>query len=377
MGRRARFLTALGAVGAVATSLVGALASPAVAGFDHSSWFMRSEPMDYVGRGQTWSYTEDDALITAEGDAHQVTLTLSRYDGRVWSARLAAPVGGALVSGTTYPAERIPEPTPTTATMDVSGNGRGCNSGGGEFTVDEASYDDSGVVDRFAVRFEQHCDGDEAALLGTIAWQASEPAVPLPPAPAEPVTRLDATAGLELGHLRWRNPGEDRFVTTVVRLSNTLEPPATIHDGRRVYSGRGEHLLLRELWQTSDYSVSVFTRGPDGSVAGPVSTRLRGTTLSLVERPALGYSKNLVIRLTDLAGRGVRDAQVTLYERRPGSDTWRAASGWETNRRGRAVRDWVNFRTRAYRAVFSGMGRHLGSISSEILVRGEGRPASR
>lgn len=374
MGRRTvRLVAAL----AVVAAAVQGVAAPASADDGYSSWTMRSEPGDFVGSGQTWAYTTDNATIRTEGDASQVTLFLSHYDDLVWIAEFAAPVGEELTAGRTYPAVYLPQPTPETATMYVHGDGNGCDGGHGEFTVDEAAYDDAGELARFAVRFEQHCDGDEAALLGSIAWQALEPARPLPPAAAEPVTDLSATAGLDLALLTWANPGSDRFVTTEVRVARGLVPPATLGEGREAYSGRREGLLLRELWQGRDFAVSVFTTGPDGSVAGPVSRRLRGTRLSLVERPRPGVGKGLVIRLRDLAGRGVRDAHVDLYQRRPRSDTWRRVSGWETNRRGQAVRDWVNFRTRWYRAVFDGAGRHLGSVSSEIRVRGERRHRAR
>jgi hypothetical protein len=365
------------ATASIATALGGPLATPAAADDQNTAWYMRSEPGDYVGRGQTWYYQPSTAIISAEGDAREVVLSVDGINGRIWTARLAAPEGEELLAGSTYTAMRDPS-GPDIAAMDVHGAGRGCNHSLGEFTVDQATYDDAGAVARFAFHFEQRCDDDDAALLGSVAVKSLEPAFALPPAPAEPVTDLTATAGLNGALVSWDNPGDDRFVTTQARLSKGPVAPATLDEGRRVYTGRGDQVLLHDLWLGQDFSVSVFTTGPDGSVAGPVSTRLLGTDLSFVMRQQPGRGMNLRIRLTDTTGEGVGDAHVALYERRPSSDRWRPVSGWWTHEEGRAVREWVTFRTRWYRAVYSGAGNHLGTVSSDLLVRGEPRrPSSR
>ena len=372
MRRRAHLLTTLLASAVAAGSLALTSTAPAAAGDSRTSWTMRSEPGDFVGSGQTWSYDEDDAIISVTGDAEAVTARVTRYDGLLWTADLAAPTGSALEVGTTYRAEYRAYREPGAAQLSVHGNGNGCDGGYGEFTIVELAVDDAGAVQRFSARFEQHCDGDEAALLGVIAWQASEPPAPLPPAPAEPVFRLRRDAALNAAVVRWTNPGADRFVTAEVRLA-AGPAPATPDDGREVYSGRGEEVLVRGLEQGRDYSVSVFTTGYDGSVAGPVTRRVKGTLLRLGKRPKPGRGSWLDIRLTDLDGRGIDDAEVDLYLRRPGSDTWRRVSGWYTNARGVGHREWISSRTRHYRAVFDGAGPHLGSVSSQVRLRGEPR----
>ena len=376
-GHTRLFAACVTALAAMGSSFAGVLVSPAAADLEYTSWFMRSEPGDYVGRGKTWSYYPNSAYFPAEGDAEQVTLTLSLIDGRLWTAKFAAPEGELLVAGSSFPAMRDPALAgPGVAAMDVFGSGRGCNNGSGEFTVDQAAYDETGAVTRFAVHFEQHCDIDGDALLGSIAVKALDPAYTLPPAPAEPVMWLSAVAGLNSAVLSWTNPGEDRYVTTKVRVARGSVPPATPSDGARVYTGRGDQLVLTDLYQDQDFAISVFTTGADGSVAGPVSTQLYGTRLSLVDDQYPGLGRKLRIRLTDTAGEGVGNASVDLYQRNPDSDRWRRVSGWTTHGNGRAKRDWVTYRDHWYRAVFNGAGSHLGTVSSDLFVRGEPRPSA-
>src|SRR4051812_43701920 len=49
-----------------------------------------------------------------------------------------------------------------------------CETVSGEFTVREISFDNEGKVDALDVTFMQHCDGDEAALIGSLRFQASD-----------------------------------------------------------------------------------------------------------------------------------------------------------------------------------------------------------
>ncbi|GAA5002833.1 hypothetical protein [Streptomyces siamensis] len=56
--------------------------------------------------------------------------------------------------------------------LDVHGDGRGCTTSTGEFTVTRPARGDDGAVEAFAATFVQHCEGGAAALRGTIHYYA-------------------------------------------------------------------------------------------------------------------------------------------------------------------------------------------------------------
>jgi hypothetical protein len=65
--------------------------------------------------------------------------------------------------------------------MRVFGEGRGCQDVRGLFTVHEAELGTDGEVLRFAADFEQHCEGDQPALYGTVRFRSSLPPPSAPP----------------------------------------------------------------------------------------------------------------------------------------------------------------------------------------------------
>jgi hypothetical protein len=92
-------------------------------------------------------YAADDGFLLevfGVADASNPRLSLS----------IAAPEGQMLTPGV-YNATRFR--SATAGTLDVSGNGRGCNSTTGTFVVHEATIS-GGVVSSLAVDFEQHCE---------------------------------------------------------------------------------------------------------------------------------------------------------------------------------------------------------------------------
>ena len=57
---------------------------------------------------------------------------------------------------------------PTHKGLSVFGDGRGCNTLTGSFTILGISSDAAGNVTALAATFEQHCEGAAPALRGTI-----------------------------------------------------------------------------------------------------------------------------------------------------------------------------------------------------------------
>ena len=73
--------------------------------------------------------------------------------------------------GTTFDATRYPF-NGNGAGMDWSGNGRGCNTITGTFTVKRISVSLDGTTMKYvSLDFEQHCEGGTPALYGKIRYR--------------------------------------------------------------------------------------------------------------------------------------------------------------------------------------------------------------
>ena len=77
MGRRTRGLIAALASTVLGASFAAALTTPAAAEDGYTSWDLRSEPMDPIGRGDSYSYSLRSSEIAAEGDSQLVPTTTS------------------------------------------------------------------------------------------------------------------------------------------------------------------------------------------------------------------------------------------------------------------------------------------------------------
>ena len=65
---------------------------------------------------------------------------------------------------------RYPFNNPVLGGISWYGDGRGCNTLKGWFTVDNVTYDVNGVLTAIDLRFEQNCEGGTTALHGAIHW---------------------------------------------------------------------------------------------------------------------------------------------------------------------------------------------------------------
>jgi VCBS repeat-containing protein len=133
---------------------------------------MSSQPGDWVGQGQNYSFTPANSTITAHlltdgpivsGVEVDVTAT-----GQSWTLDFTAPSPGWLVPGTYTGATRWPFEAAGVPGLDVSGDGRGSNTIAGQFTVTQAVYGASGNLVTFGASFTQYGDGSTAALTGQV-----------------------------------------------------------------------------------------------------------------------------------------------------------------------------------------------------------------
>jgi uncharacterized repeat protein (TIGR01451 family) len=131
-----------------------------------------SDPGDYIGQGR------HDVLLQPPGysfegyaTATSVQVWVRSPDSlHVWSLTFAVPSGSVI--GSFENAVRMG--MGGDAGLDVDGEGRGCNTLDGSFTVRQLEYASNGTVTKLDAVFEQHCDRLAPALRGEIAINADD-----------------------------------------------------------------------------------------------------------------------------------------------------------------------------------------------------------
>ncbi|NHC16135.1 hypothetical protein, partial [Motilibacter deserti] len=166
--RGARGLLTAAAALALPAGLLVAVAPPAAAATNVSYLALYSTPGDYIGQGRSQLYRAPVSRLTPNGNAGSVTVNVEGPNGSWLYVQLAAPQGRDLAPGVYPRATRAPFRNGNDAGIDISGNGRGCNSITGSFAVRDVHVGANGVVDRLWAVFEQHCEGGAAALFGEI-----------------------------------------------------------------------------------------------------------------------------------------------------------------------------------------------------------------
>lgn len=169
---------------ASATAVGGLLSSgPAVAQTVTSGSFtMTSDPGDYIGQGQSYAYSTqagDTLSVFGNNENRVVSVSISGANGDWWNLDLAAPSDQALAPGVYADATRYPFNAASQPGLSVSGNGRGCNTLTGSFTINEVTFGPHGYVQKLDATFEQHCEGWDPALRGQIRIDNPEPPAPL------------------------------------------------------------------------------------------------------------------------------------------------------------------------------------------------------
>lgn len=131
----------------------------------HTEATLHSSTGDYIGQGSSYDFTPADGGFNVQPDSTPSFVQLYFGPGG-WEGTFGSPDGPPLTPGTTY-----------TNGFRVNGDGRGCDSYHGTFTVDELSFDAWGNVQSLAVNFTQYCDNSTAPLTGEIDFQADGVAV--------------------------------------------------------------------------------------------------------------------------------------------------------------------------------------------------------
>ena len=156
------------------------LCGPAFAATPVTVLVLNSQPGDYIGQGQSLSFTPADGTFAVSSSGSTVTLSFHNSDySQSWYLDFGTPVSGKFAKGEYVGATRTAFRSPTRPGVDVFGDGRGCNTDSGQFLVSDFILAPDGTVSRVAVDFEQHCESPSApALYGSIRYNSSISLVP-------------------------------------------------------------------------------------------------------------------------------------------------------------------------------------------------------
>jgi VCBS repeat-containing protein len=144
-----------------------------------TSLTMNSQPGDYIGQGQNYSYNTSTGTFTASRNYDNgVSFSYQDVNPNIWwYVDFAGPNQATLTPGFYGSAQRFPFQPANTPGLDIAGEGRGSNTLTGSFTVIQANYGAAGQVVNFDATFVQHSEGAPPALTGEIKYNA----VPSPP----------------------------------------------------------------------------------------------------------------------------------------------------------------------------------------------------
>lgn len=229
----------------------------------HTEVVMHSDSGDYIGQGLSYDYTVSNGDIDATGNHSFVSAGVNGDNGDWFSMDFQAPSGDILSPGTTYNAVRYPFNNGG-AGMDIDGNGRGCNTLTGTFTVNSLSVALDGSLRYAQISFVQHCVGATPALHGTLYWR-----VPTgdntPPSAVSGLTAARSGDGTKTT-VSWTNPTDADWGRTIVRYLTSAQAPGSPNGSLYGYSGRGTSVTL-PVSHTKPITVAIYAVDKAGNVS--------------------------------------------------------------------------------------------------------------
>lgn len=139
--------------------------------------FLNSQAGDYIGGGVTQTLTANDGTFSVINGPNTVTVEFNSST-QFWTLEFGSPTSVKFGRGEFGGATRTAFRSPTRPGIDVSGDGRGCNTDAGRFLVSDFALASNGTVARLAIDFEQHCEGAAPALYGSLRYNSAVTAVP-------------------------------------------------------------------------------------------------------------------------------------------------------------------------------------------------------
>src|ERR1035441_8589475 len=126
-----------------------------------------SQSGDYIGQGRTYA-TTNAAAFSISGGPSLITVGAFGFD-----FYFGGPGGAALTVGVYSNSAWWPF-NGSAPGLDVSGNGRGCNTECGAFQVLELHADNTGLVDPYWVTFSNKCECYNAPMTGEIRYHSQQ-----------------------------------------------------------------------------------------------------------------------------------------------------------------------------------------------------------
>jgi uncharacterized repeat protein (TIGR01451 family) len=146
---------------------------------------LQSDPGDYVGGGQNYAYSNADSILTVSAAGNRLSVHVT--GDQSWIGEFQLPNTLTQLQAGTYPnLQRYPFNNPVYGGIDWTGEGRGCNTQKGTVVINSVTYT-GGVLSAIDMNFEQHCEGQVAALRGHVHWTSTDgtqAAGPVNPPPA-------------------------------------------------------------------------------------------------------------------------------------------------------------------------------------------------
>jgi hypothetical protein len=235
---------------------------------DDFSLAMTSHKGDYVGQGQRYLYTPDNATVTVSGGPTGLDIEVNGGVLNSWTMDLYPAAGEVLKAGLYPNATRWPFNGAGNG-LNVDGESRGCNTLTGSFTVQRTVFSpvDNAPL-QFAATFVQHCEGAGPALRGTISYATG---ATLPP----PVSNLGVETSTGAARVTWKDPAAGSTYT-VVRLQPAGAVDPTPFTGTAVYSGPGTEATIGGLVKGAKYLITAFTVDAHGDVGAPETLSFTG-----------------------------------------------------------------------------------------------------
>jgi hypothetical protein len=164
-----------------------------------SALFLDGETGDYIFGEQSAVFATPEFRVLAHSpDTSTVRLHVETPthtpDWTWYDVELSAPRGEALAVGTYTGATRSASRQGTDPGIDVGGDGRGCNTTAGDFTIHEFERNEDGSVRALSASFRQWCGSTRngSKLIGELRLASARPL----PAYAPDLTRLTLPAQL-------------------------------------------------------------------------------------------------------------------------------------------------------------------------------------
>ena len=130
--------------------------------------YLKSDVGDYIGQGQTYTYTPATAVLSVSGNGGHLSVGVN--GNTWWNGNFQTMNTISQLQPGYYPGlKRYPFNNPVLGGLSWYGDGRGCNTLQGWFAVDSVTYV-NGTLTAIDLRFEQNCEGGTTALHGAIHW---------------------------------------------------------------------------------------------------------------------------------------------------------------------------------------------------------------